>query len=379
MNRAKYKFHPSEYELGENEKFYGDMEAKGWRLVKRGGWLSKFAPGEPSRIRYRVEVSSAGFWEVGEPTEGQLAVFEDCGWEYVSSRGFLHIFRAPEGSEAPEFYTDPAQQAQTLKKLRRDMRIILGIWIILLGMSTIFNPNGPVNWYLSNELLQFVQMPAFYLSYNLFRLWAFCETAWGAWRIGCIYRRLKKGIPLDHAPRGSHIPRKLLRCGILLVIGLCLVLSTVQFISTRTQELPGTADGPYLLAGGLGWEGERTNFMRRNSEVTYTPSLLADYWDTVEYIRTPEGETVWMYQDVYRLRFPGMADALAQALMDTAVFREEFVPMEMEGLDAAWTTGRFEVVAVKGDLVAYVDGMGAADGDFNPQAVCAALTEMWGD
>ena len=36
MKRVKYKFHPETYELGENEKFYSDMEAKGWRLVKRG-------------------------------------------------------------------------------------------------------------------------------------------------------------------------------------------------------------------------------------------------------------------------------------------------------------------------------------------------------
>ena len=52
MKRVKYKFHPETYELGENEKFYSDMEAKGWRLVKRGGYLSKFVPVEPSRARW---------------------------------------------------------------------------------------------------------------------------------------------------------------------------------------------------------------------------------------------------------------------------------------------------------------------------------------
>ena len=42
-------------------------------------------------------------------------VYEDCGWEYVISRGYLHIFRAPEGNDAPEFYLEPEQQAATLK------------------------------------------------------------------------------------------------------------------------------------------------------------------------------------------------------------------------------------------------------------------------
>ena len=50
MNR-KYKFHPNQYELGENEKFYSDMEAKGWRLVKRGAYLSRFEPVEPNDAR----------------------------------------------------------------------------------------------------------------------------------------------------------------------------------------------------------------------------------------------------------------------------------------------------------------------------------------
>lgn len=381
MNRVKYKFHPSEYELGENEKFYSDMEARGWHLVKRSGWLSKFVPVEPSQVRYRVEVSSSGYWEVDGPSEGQLAVFEDCGWEYVSSRGFLHIFRAPEGSEAPEFYADPAEQAQTLKKLRQHLRIHLGIWIALLALWV----NTPAligqlpGRYFGGELLLLVQRPALCFLSPLIYLWAFCETAWGAWRIARIYRRLKNGIPLDHAPKGNRILRMVLHRSVLLLAGLSLALLIAQEINTRTEELPVTADGPYLLAGGLGWEGERTDFMGRSSEVTHTPSLLADYWDTVEYVHTPEGELVWMRQDVYRLRLPGMADTVAQAMMDTATFREEFSPIEADGLDAAWTTGRFEVVAVKGNLVAYVDGLGAADGDFDPQAVCAALAALWGD
>ena len=53
-----YRFHPEEYALGENEEFYSNMEAKGWRLVKRGQYLSKFASVAPSHARYRIEVSA---------------------------------------------------------------------------------------------------------------------------------------------------------------------------------------------------------------------------------------------------------------------------------------------------------------------------------
>lgn len=379
MNRVKYKFHPSEYELGENEKFYSDMEAKGWRLVKRGGWLSKFTPVEPSQTRYRIEVSSPGFMEEAGLSEGQLAVFEDCGWEYVSSQGFLHIFRAPEGSDAPEFYTDPAQQAQTLNKARRDLLFTLGIATIMAIVVFFPLPFGIPTQFFREKFKRLIQIPTLYIWYGFILLWSVYQTAWSAWKINRTYIRLKKGEPLDHAPKGNRTLRKLRNYSALFVTGICLVLLVAQFIGTHSEELPGAADGPYLLVSDLGWEGERTDFMKRDSKVTYTPSLLADYWDTVEYIRTPEGETAWMYQDVYRLRFPGMADALAQALMDTAVFGGEFLPIEVDGLDAAWTTGRFEVVAIKGNIVAYVDGLGAADGDFDPQAVCAALKAKWGD
>ena len=98
--KHKYRFHPSEYALGENEQFYSDMEAAGWRLVKRGENLSKFEPKEPGQVRYRIEVSAPGFLEEANLSEGQLAVFADCGWEYVDSRGLLHILRSPAGSGA---------------------------------------------------------------------------------------------------------------------------------------------------------------------------------------------------------------------------------------------------------------------------------------
>ena len=117
--KYRRKFHPSDYELGENEKFYSDMEAKGWRLVKRYGAFSKFKAVEPAAARYRIEVCSPGFLEQAVLSEGQLAVYEECGWEYVTDCGFLYIFRAPAGADAPEFYNDPAQQAGTLKKLKR--------------------------------------------------------------------------------------------------------------------------------------------------------------------------------------------------------------------------------------------------------------------
>ena len=118
MNR-RYRLHFDDYAIGENEKLYGDMAARGWFLEKRGAYFSRFRRGEPAEMRYRIEVSAPGFLEETDLPEEQVAVYEDCGWDYVASRGMIHVFASPAGSDAPEFYADPAQQAATLKALRR--------------------------------------------------------------------------------------------------------------------------------------------------------------------------------------------------------------------------------------------------------------------
>ena len=40
--RRKYAIHPMDYAIGENEKFYSDMAARGWFLRKRGVRFSRF-------------------------------------------------------------------------------------------------------------------------------------------------------------------------------------------------------------------------------------------------------------------------------------------------------------------------------------------------
>lgn len=91
----RYGIHPNNYAIGETEKYYSDMSEKGWELVKCGITLSRFQKTEPKKMRYRVEVVNLKSLEDGHLPEEQIAVYEDCGWEYVISRGYLHIFRAP--------------------------------------------------------------------------------------------------------------------------------------------------------------------------------------------------------------------------------------------------------------------------------------------
>ena len=59
--KRRYGWHPADYEIGENEHYYEEMAQKGWILVKRGQYLSKFLKDSPRKLRYRIEISRPGF------------------------------------------------------------------------------------------------------------------------------------------------------------------------------------------------------------------------------------------------------------------------------------------------------------------------------
>ena len=380
-----YRFHPGAYELGANEKFYSDLEAQGWRLVKRGRYLSKFSRTAPSGARYRIEVFMPGV--LGEPGlgEARLTVFEDCGWEYIGSQGFLHIFRAPEGSSAPEFYADPRQQAATLKKVRRDLWwgwIGLPIVFFLFFASFGLGIGKPLpQWYWA-QVRRFVEIPSYTAFLFFFLLFLLCQMVWDTWQVNRTYFRLRRGLPQDHAPKGRRLFPKIAGRGLAVLAALCLAATVVQLLAVRERDLPPAPDGPYLLLADLGVEGERGElwYGQRESCLTYCANPLMEYWDVFEVVDTPDGQKLWTRQDVYRLRFPGLASPMARALRETSVFAPSGADYEataIPGLDAAWVNGPLEAVAVKGNLVAYVECMGEGGPDWDPRAALTALAERW--
>jgi len=377
MKRVKYKFHPEEYELGENEKFYSDMEEKGWRLVKRGTYLSKFTPVEPSRARYRIEVSAPGFLEEPNMSEAQLAVFADCGWEYVADRGLLYIFRAPAGSDAPEFYAEPSQQAATLKRMRAGAVwgwvpcAALALWMLVMQISL----GGGAGRFGADVLKTWVTWTALMAGFAAMTLWGLYHAARQVWSVTRTYRRLKKGIPLDHAPKNRRLVHRAVNWTLIAVMAVCALLTAAEMLEARSGDLPEEPDGPYIVLSDLGWDGEREPFMNRESGITRYRSLLADCWEVTEF-----KNGVYIFQNVYRLRSPEKAMEFARTLMVNSTFGrsvEAFAPVEVPGLDGAWAAERLETVAVQGEYAAYITYIvsGPYDEDLTP--VLTALAERW--
>lgn len=388
MRKYTYKFHPNDYALGENEKFYSDMEAKGWRLVKRGVYLSKFESVEPGTVRYRIEVVDNKFLEEPGMTDAQVAVFEDCGWEYVTYSGMIHVFRAPAGSDAPEFYADPRQQAATLKGLRRSYLLAwLPVAIVIaLNLTMTMAMRGSVGETLVRSAAEYrvmwVRYTAFFAAFLVFLLWTVYNGVRGIWYISRTYRRMKKGIPLDHRPKSRNLLHRVIKWGSWGAIACFLLLFGWQVTGTSTGPLPVESDDPYLLLWDMGFEGERTYLVYRDNEsqVEHSESLLAEVWMTREALGEDNSSYVWMYQDVYRLKDAAMAEDFAWTLMSSATFIQEaenFVPTEVPGLDAAWTGG-LEIVAVKGELVTYITCLrSAVDNEKMIQRTLEALAEKW--
>lgn len=378
MKRVKYKFHPETYELGENEKFYSDMEASGWRLVKRGAYLSKFVPAEPSRARYRVEVSAPGFLEEANMSEAQLAVFADCGWEHVTDQGLLYIFRAPEGSDAPEFYGDPRQQAATLRNMRTGLWAWLPvaalIWAPLMLMSLSMKGGPSQVW--ADVQKSWVVNTAGVLWFGVFLVWALYHFLREAWSVTRTYRRLRKGIPLDHAPKKRRLVHRAVNGTLIAAEILCLLLMGVQILELRPRELPEEPDGPYIVLADLGKTGPRTvSFTDQESELSHGRSLMAEYWETAEY----KEDSTLLRQDVYRLGSAEKAMEFARTLMVDSTFgqsEEAFELIEIPGLDGAWAADRLEVVAVKGRYAAYITYIGGNEWD--PMGILNAVAERWG-
>lgn len=382
MNR-KYAFHPGTYELGENEKFYSGQEARGWRLVKRGAYLSRFARVEPSRARYRVEVCPSLFLEGGALPEEQVAVFEDCGWEYVAGRGGLHVFRTPEGSAAPEFYNDPVQQAAALRKVRRDLWVgAAAVPAAFVGAWAFFSLTTGVagDRFRAQFIRGVVESPGVFLCYGFWLLAALWQCLRGAWAVSGVYRRLRRGLPMDHAPRRSFR----LVGPALLGLGLAgLLLAAGQVLARQAGPLPAQPEGPYLRLEELGWEGEPGRLINQDPGIERTWSPLADRWETLEVLDLPGGGRVWLRQEVYRLRCGGLADELAWALREDAPLARDggsFREIEAPGLDGAWTSGGLELVAVRGNLAALVTFLDSAGGqELDAPSICRALAERWGD
>jgi hypothetical protein len=385
MNR-KYVWHYADYAVGENEALYTAQAAQGWRLDKRGASLSRLRRAEPAQICYRIELASPAWMDDEELPEEQVALYEDCGWTLAARHGLVNVFSAPAETAPTELYSDPQQQAQTLKALRRQnnlfwLPVVVVVLLNLLMAAALSGSIGGVLYDLGADFrLAWIDETAIVLFYAALMAWGFYCGIVGAVSTSRLYRRLRRGLPLDHAPKSGQKLLRGVRALLALACVIFLVLSVAQWAGKQTESLPETADGPYLLLEHLGESGTRTSlfYSDRESKVAVSRSLRATHWDVFECMDTAN-DSIWMYQDVYRLRNADDAELLADALMDNATFarsRADFTRISADGLDDVWICDG-EIVAIRGNLVAIFTFMPWSSEETQQDAILRVLADRW--
>lgn len=347
--KHKYSLNPKEFDLGGTEKFYSDMAAKGWKLVSRGVFLSRFEKSEPEAVRYRIEIVSPKLLENGKLPEEQVGIYEDCGWEYVTGRGFHHVFRAPDDSDAPEFYLDPAQQAETLQALRKQYiwnAMIPLVYVLLFTILSFFRWNVADGHWFAAFYQSWVADTYLIIGDVLILFGLVFRDVWGMVYLSRLYHKMQKGIPLNHESDGRHYFLRLAQWTITIVGLGCLCWDT---FCGQTFPMPLETKEPYILLKELGVSGERTTnhpYSDRESEVVYKKSLLAESWTAQEFVQDQQ----WLHQKVYILQRPGMMEQFVESLMYNSTFGrspDNFTEIEIQGLDHAWVSKSLECIAVK--------------------------------
>ena len=90
-----------DYDYDKQEKFYTEMQAKGWALIKqeREGevYEQRFEKCEPANVVYKI-----GYNAEKTGRGSYIQMFEDYGWEFVGETNDFYCFRKSADGVSPE-------------------------------------------------------------------------------------------------------------------------------------------------------------------------------------------------------------------------------------------------------------------------------------
>lgn len=155
------------WDIGKNESWFSDMAEQGLHLRSIGRLFAIFSKGQPAKTRYRIDVL------YNEPSQEQLDIYKDCGWNFVTNNMNFYIFSSLESSNSPELHTDPIEQGFTLTNLdKRYRNLLIIISFLMMGFfgmmyNVIFMNNTPFlsmveGSFLQQILLSIVMLHTFY-------------------------------------------------------------------------------------------------------------------------------------------------------------------------------------------------------------------------
>ena len=375
--KLRYGLHPEDLRAEETERYYEEMAARGWQLVRRGALLSRFRRTEPRPMQYRAVLAQGG--PDGAISAERLESWKRAGWDYVDSCGFTHIFAARPQTPPVDFTLAPEERDRTVKYLRRSLWFSAAVLVLALVWGAfalgLIGANTPER-VLAQLIRTSVQAGGTLLLCAAAVVLVLLNLLGEMHLTAKILRRMKNG-GSERLPARSHW--KAPKLTQLAVLAVCVLCMAAQWLGGEKTPMPEQTGQPYLTLSELGVEGTRVpNPFRpeEESQVTRYRTLRGEFWECREFLKKADGDA-WMFQEFYRLKSPQAAEQLAWALMTDAQFgdREAFRELEIPGLDCAFTTDTLEAVAVKDSqvLMITVPMYDRPDGE----AVLRAVAKQW--
>ena len=331
----RYSLHPSSFSLVETEEFYERKAKKGLILDKRGHQLSRFRKDEPKNLSYRVEIVDDKRLEDGKIPEEQILVYEECGWTHVCGKRQIQIFSADKNTDPLEFYTQPEDQIESVKILRKgflkEFLSLIVTYFILFTIKRSRYPRRSVGEYLKFFVEGFykilIDTPAFG-----FLLFGTIALGIGYYAIGMIssqylITKLKKGVPLRTITPFEKAMRIWKKGIVAVFVSGVLILGLIEGSTSVRGDSPSSFEGPFITIEEF-HEGE---FRKEESSVSYNgeyksrKTVFGEVIKTHEYYDGPDGY-LSLYQDVYLIKSQRIRERFLESLKaslyyGTPVFR----------------------------------------------------------
>lgn len=114
-SKKEYKYF-SIFHHEKEQTYLGDMHRKGWKFVKVTGLgVYHFEECEPTDVVYQLDYNQEGLSHKAE----YVAMFHDCGWEYIQDYAGYSYFRKPcsqmVGDE--EIFCDDASRLAMMRRV----------------------------------------------------------------------------------------------------------------------------------------------------------------------------------------------------------------------------------------------------------------------
>ena len=240
------------YDIEGVESWLADMAKEGLLLDKKspfGSSFLRFVPAVPQTVRYRLEPKAKGMDHIWEPPEEARALAGNYGWEFVCPFEMFYIYRTVR-ADAPEMNTDNLVQAQSLKRLKKDLFASLFWQLVTVGYVLFGFGREPFRFVVTFGSIYVVLFLLFFGG-------AVFSAAQRLRNILLLHKKLKHNIPTDHNKdwkKGANF-HKCLRLSSLSVwiLALVVIFSTFFHVfslgKTATEDYPG--DPPFVTVSDL--------------------------------------------------------------------------------------------------------------------------------